>query len=200
MGLLAVVFVAFLLGSFPTGVVLGYLAGRDVRKLGSGNIGAANVARALGLTAGAAVALVDILKGLIPVLLALHFGLGHMAAALAGLMAVLGHDYSVFLWLRGGKGVATTFGVALALAPLAGVCALVVWGLVLWFTGYSSLGSLLALALLPVFMAITSQPPVYVILAIILLLLGAYKHWDNIIRLARGTERSFWQGRPADGS
>lgn len=199
MDALGLIVVAFLLGSFPSGVVMGYLSGRDVRKYGSGNIGAANVARALGVVAGAAVAMFDILKGVVPVLLGYRWGLGHETLALIGLASVLGHDYSVFLWLRGGKGVATTFGVALALAPVAGLGAVIIWGTVLWFSGYSSLGSLLALGVLPVLMALTGQPPAYVVLAILLAALGAFKHWDNIIRLARGTERSFWQ-RPVNGS
>jgi len=195
----AIICVAFLFGSFPTGVVVGYLAGRDVRKVGSGNIGAANVARALGVTAGASVALFDILKGALPVLVGFRLGMSHETVALVGLAAVLGHDYSVFLWLRGGKGVATTFGVALALAPLAGFGSVLIWAAVLWFSGYSSLSSLLALALLPVFLALTGQPPAFVVLAFLLAALGGFKHWENIIRLASGTERSFWQ-RPVNGS
>ncbi len=181
--------VAFLAGSFPSGVVLGRLAtGRDIRQFGSGNIGAANVARAAGFKVGAGVALLDILKGTLPVLLGVWIGLGHAALALAALAAVLGHDFSLFLRFRGGKGVATTLGVMLVLAPLATVLAMATWLVVLGIWGYSSLASLVALALLPIFVGMTGQAPVYVMLASVLFLLSAAKHWENIIRLAHGRE------------
>jgi glycerol-3-phosphate acyltransferase PlsY len=181
--------VAFLLGSFPSGVVLGRLTtGRDVRRFGSGNIGAANVARFAGFKVGAGVAVIDILKGVVPVLIGQWIGLGPAALTAAAAAAVLGHDFSVFLQFRGGKGVATTLGVMLVLAPLATVLAMVCWLIVLGVRGYSSLASLVALALLPIFAGFTGQEPVYVVLASVLFLLSAGKHWENIVRLIRGTE------------
>jgi glycerol-3-phosphate acyltransferase PlsY len=186
---LFVICIAFLAGSFPSGVVLARLAiGQDVRQLGSGNIGAANVARAAGFKVGAGVAVLDILKGVLPVLLGRWTGLGNTALAVVALAAVLGHDFSIFLRFRGGKGVATTFGVALVLAPLATILAMAAWLLVLGIWGYSSLASLVALALLPIFMGVTGQAPVFVVLAFILFVLSAAKHRDNVVRLARGTE------------
>ena len=186
---LLVICIAFLAGSFPSGVVLARIAtGRDVRQIGSGNIGAANVARAAGFKVGAGVAVLDILKGALPVLLGRWTGLGHTALAIVALAAVLGHDFSIFLRFRGGKGVATTFGVALALAPLATLLAMATWLLVLGIWGYSSLASLIALALLPIFLGVTGQAPVIVVLASILFVLSAAKHRDNITRLTRGTE------------
>src|SRR5689334_9195015 len=121
---LLLICLAFVLGSFPSGVVLGrLLGGRDVRRYGSGNIGAANVAREMGFKVGIPVALADVFKGLIAIWLAQGAGLGHITLALVALAAVLGHDFSLFLRFRGGKGVATTLGVALALITVPTVAA-----------------------------------------------------------------------------
>lgn len=187
---------AFLAGSFPSGVVLSRLfLGKDVREVGSGNIGAANVARAGGMKLGVGVALLDVLKGLLPVLLARWAGLGSPSLALVALAAVLGHDFSIFLRFHGGKGVATTLGVAAMLGPLAAALAAACWLVTFLAGGYTSLASLVALTLLPVFLAVTHQPPIYVLAGIVLLILAAIKHLENIARLLAGTERSF--RRPA---
>jgi glycerol-3-phosphate acyltransferase PlsY len=197
---LAVACVAFLVGSFPSGVVLTrLLTGRDVRDVGSGNIGAANAVRAGGFKVGAAVALADILKGVIPVLLGRWIGLGASELALVALAAVLGHDFSLFLRFKGGKGVATTLGVALVLAPLATSLAMITWVGILLPWRISSLASLVALAFLPVYVWLTGGPPAYVVVTIVLFLLSAAKHWENIVRLAHGKEPSF-RRRPADGA
>jgi glycerol-3-phosphate acyltransferase PlsY len=197
---LAVTCVAFLLGSFPSGVVLTrLLTGRDVRGLGSGNIGAANAVRVGGFKVGAAVALADILKGVVAVLLGRWVGLGSSQVALVAFAAVLGHDFSLFLRFKGGKGVATTLGVALVLAPLATTLAMITWLVVLLPWRISSLASLLALALLPVYVWLTGGSSPYVIVTLLLFLLSAAKHWENIVRLAHGKEPSF-RRRPADGA
>jgi glycerol-3-phosphate acyltransferase PlsY len=197
---LAVACVAFLLGSFPSGVVLSrLLTGRDVRKVGSGNIGAANAVRAGGFQLGAAVALADILKGVVALLMGRWVGLASAQLALVGLAVVLGHDFSIFLRLKGGKGVATTLGAALVLAPLATALAMLTWVAVLLPWRISSLASLVALALLPVYVWLVGGPPAYVVVTILLFLLGAAKHWENIVRLAQGKEASF-RRRPADGA
>jgi glycerol-3-phosphate acyltransferase PlsY len=181
--------VAFLAGSFPSGVVLGkLLVGGDVRGYGSGNIGAANAARFGGFRLGAAVGVLDVLKGLLPVLLGRALGMGAGSLAVIALAAVLGHDFSIFLRFKGGKGVATTLGTALALAPVPAVLAAATWLLVLGLWGFSSLASLVALALLPFYLGVTGSPPVWVVLAFALFLLAAVKHWPNIVRLANGTE------------
>lgn len=199
MTLLAVV-VAFLLGSFPSGVVVSRLMlGRDIRDIGSGNIGAANAARAGGMKAGAAVGLADVLKGLVAVLIARGLGLDPTGLALVACAAVLGHDFSIVLRFRGGKGVATTFGAMLALSPPGTLLAAVIWIAVVATTGYSSLASLLALLVLPLALALTGGTPAAVVAACFLLLLGVAKHRDNISRLISGTESSF-KRRPADGT
>jgi glycerol-3-phosphate acyltransferase PlsY len=191
---------AFLLGSFPSGVVVSrVMLGRDIRDMGSGNIGAANVARAGGIKAGVAVGILDVLKGLIAVLIARRLGLDAAGLALAACAAVLGHDFSIFLRFRGGKGVATTFGAMLAIAPAGTLMAAVVWVAIVLISGYTSLASLLALAVLPITLAFTEQPPVAVIAAFALYLLAVIKHRENVTRLLSGTERSF-KRRHADGA
>jgi glycerol-3-phosphate acyltransferase PlsY len=187
-----VVSLAVLVGSFPTGVLLTRaLTGVDVRRHGSGNIGAANVARTAGVKVGALVALLDILKGVIPVLAGRVLGLDEIALALVGAAAVLGHDFSIFLRFRGGKGVATTLGALLALAPVATLLGMAAWLAVMLVSRYSSVASLIALALLPVFVVATHQPLQWVCLAAGLFVLAIGKHRHNLVRLARGEESKF---------
>lgn len=194
------VLVAVAAGSFPSGVALGRLVtGRDVRDQGSGNIGAANAARLGGFKVGAGVAVLDILKGVLPVLLGRVVGLQPAQLAVVGLAAVLGHDFSIFLRFQGGKGVATTLGVALALAPIGAAVAAVLWLVVLLRSRYSSLASLIALAVLPLAIAVTGSPPAYVPLGFGLFILAAIKHRGNIERLLTGRESRF-RNRHADGA
>jgi glycerol-3-phosphate acyltransferase PlsY len=194
------VLIALLTGSFPSGVVLGRLVtGRDVRDFGSGNIGAANAARVGGFKVGAGVAVLDVLKGVLPVLFGKMLGLGPAELVIVALAAVLGHDFSIFLGFRGGKGVATTLGVTLALAPIGTIIAALLWLTVLLRSRYSSLASLLALAILPLAVALTGSPPAYVTLGFGLFVLAAIKHRGNIGRLMTGTESRF-RNRRADGA
>lgn len=198
--LLAVPF-AFLVGSVPTGVLVSRALGAgDVRRHGSGNIGAANVARTAGFRAGVLVAIIDVLKGVVPVLVVRSLGLDDAVLAAIAVAAVLGHDYSVFLNFRGGKGVATTLGAALALAPLAAVVTMLVWLLVLFAFRYSSLASLVALVVLPISLVLTHQPREFVVAAALLALVGLWTHRENITRLATGTESRFGRRKNADDS
>jgi glycerol-3-phosphate acyltransferase PlsY len=181
---------AFLLGSFPSGLVLAYLTtGRDVRRHGSGNIGASNAGDAAGLPVGIAVGTLDVAKGVAPMLLARWLGFDATGLAVIALAAVLGHDFSIFLRFRGGKGVATSLGVALVLAPVAALLALMTWLVVLFVTRYTAVASLVALASAPIIFALTGRPAPYVWLGIALFLLTAGKHWENIVRLIRGREK-----------
>jgi acyl phosphate:glycerol-3-phosphate acyltransferase len=191
---------AYLLGSVPSGwVVMKVYRNQDVRKLGSGNIGAANVFRAGGPGAFAATLIADGLKGFIPVMLGILLGLGDQELALAaiGLAAVLGHTWSIYLGFRGGKGVATSGGVLLALAPAALVLAGLSWFLVVRLTRLASLSSLIAVAvgfLSLIALHLTGWQawrPVgwwVVILGVALLGLVLYRHRHNIERLANGRE------------
>lgn len=193
---LLVLAAAYVFGSFPSGLVLARLvAGTDVRQVGSGNIGAANTARAAGVKVGVLVAVLDVLKGMLPVLLGRWLGLDAAALAAAAGAAVLGHDFTIFLRFRGGKGVATTLGVALALAPAAAALSVAAFVILVLIWRYTSVASLSALALLPVLMAFTRQPAAYVVLAVLLFVLAVAKHWENIIRLMNGTEPRF-RSRP----
>jgi glycerol-3-phosphate acyltransferase PlsY len=183
---------ALIAGSIPTGVLLTRaITGIDVRAAGSGNIGAANVARTAGFKVGIGVAALDILKGVLPVLAGRALGLNNTALAIVALAAVLGHDYSLFLGFHGGKGVATTLGVMLALAPIPTVLALLTYVAIALALRYSSLASLSALTVLPAYMAALGQPRAFVVLAAILWLIALVKHRENIVRLAHGTESRF---------
>jgi glycerol-3-phosphate acyltransferase PlsY len=151
------------------------------------------------MKAGVLVGLLDVLKGVVAVLIGRALGLDAGGLAWVACAAVLGHDFSIVLRFRGGKGVATTFGVMLVLAPVGTLLAALVWVAVLLKTGYSSLASLLALAILPLSLALTRAAPAHVLAAFALLLLGMVKHRVNIVRLLSGTESSF-RRRPADGA
>jgi acyl phosphate:glycerol-3-phosphate acyltransferase len=183
---------ALVSGSIPTGVLLTRaITGIDVRAAGSGNIGAANVARTAGFKVGVGVAALDTLKGVLPVLAGRALGLDNIALAIVALAAVLGHDYSLFLRFRGGKGVATTLGVMLALAPVPTILALLTYVAIALALRYSSLASLSALTVLPAYMAALGQPRAFVVLAAILWLIAMVKHRENIVRLVHGTESRF---------
>lgn len=180
---------SYLLGAIPAGLLLARAArGVDVRQVGSGNIGTANVMRAAGVGVGLAVLSCDVLKGAAPVLASRALGLPLWTAAVAGLAAVAGHNWSVFLRGRGGKGVATSFGVILAFAPKVALVLLVTWVGLVALTRYSSVGSIAGLALAPALMALTRQPREAVAFAAVAAVLGIYKHRANLARLLAGTE------------
>jgi glycerol-3-phosphate acyltransferase PlsY len=197
---LLLVTAGYLIGSIPWGYVVSkLLGGVDIRTVGSGNLGAANVWRALGFKAGLAVALLDVAKGFAAALLGLWLG-NELTGLLAGIAAMVGHWRPLFMGLaRGGKIVATTGGVALALAPLACLAAGAIWVVSFLATRYTSVASMLAAVALPVFaLVFGSSVPVVVFaagaaLAILLL------HRANIARLLSGTENRFTlRRRPPD--
>jgi glycerol-3-phosphate acyltransferase PlsY len=180
---------AFVVGSFPTGVILARMRGVDLRKVGSGNIGATNVGRAMGGLWAALVLIVDALKGYLPTVLAAHLGVPPLAVAGVALAAVLGHMFSVFLKGRGGKGVATSLGAALALAPLAALACAALYAVVFAAFRISSVGSLSAVIAFPAALALLGdrQPAHYTFAGVMAVLVIA-RHKDNIRRLARGEE------------
>lgn len=182
---------AYLCGSIPSGLLLGRaLTGRDVRTIGSGNIGAANVSRLAGRSAAGLVLFFDLIKGALPVAVAVLLGLNPIQVAIVAGCAVVGHDFSLFLRFRGGKGVATTIGACAALAILPALAAGIVWLLIVALFRVSSLASLIALWLLPLFMAIFDERPEFVALSFALWLLGIFTHRDNLQRLSSRTENS----------
>jgi acyl phosphate:glycerol-3-phosphate acyltransferase len=210
LGYVIVAVAAYLLGSIPTGFLVARARGIDIRTVGSGNIGATNAMRALGKPAGIFVLLMDALKGyaacafLSPLIfnwLAPHFSglfrhfqdepfeLQIRFYVVAGIFAVLGHNYTCWLKFKGGKGIATSAGVYLALAPWAALIALVVFIIALLATRYASVASISAAVALPV--AVWILPPHNVLLGTVTTALGAlaiYKHKSNIQRLVAGTE------------
>ena len=181
---------AYLIGSVPFAWLLARRWGAaDLRRVGSGNIGAANVLRASGVKAGVLVAVLDIAKGAVSVMLAARFGDNAAAPAVAGLAAIVGHIYPVWLRFRGGKGVATACGVFSMLTPLAVPPALGIFVVTVWITKYISLGSVLAsIALPPIAYALGSPAPA-VAAAFAASVIIVFRHRANVLRLRAGTER-----------
>ena len=184
---------AYLLGAIPTGILLTRLTGgADIRKAGSGNIGATNVYRVAGRKLGVLTLVGDICKGILPVLVAgSGFGYQGSALALVGLAAFIGHCYPVYLGFQGGKGVATALGVFLVLSPKAIFCAIILFGLVLWKWRYISLASISAAAAAP-FLVLFFERQLGVFL--VTLVIGGiviWRHRQNIERLLGGAENKF---------
>ena len=182
------VLTAYLLGSVPTGYIVGALAGVDVRKVGSGNVGATNVVRVVGKRQGIFTLVADAAKGFVPVIFALNLGLTPVATAFVGIAAFLGHLYPVFLRFRGGKGVATALGVFLGLAPWATVGLIMVFAAVLLTTRFVSLSSMVAAVLAPVALWLLSYPPVPIGVSFFIAVMIVLRHRENIQRLLSGAE------------
>lgn len=229
---IAAALAAYLLGSIPTGYLVARAKGVDIRAVGSGNIGATNVFRILGKTAGILVLTVDMLKGflacwLVPILAMKVFGLEAGLAAkgdaetlkfslqfttagqardtlewlriVTGIAAILGHNYTCWLKFKGGKGVATTAGVLLALFPKAFLVGLAVWLAVVFISRYVSLASILAAVSLPVSAWVFQSSTRMIVVAALLGTLAIYKHKANIQRLLNGTENRFGKKKPGEG-
>jgi glycerol-3-phosphate acyltransferase PlsY len=184
---------AYLLGGIPIGLLVGRAKGiDDIRKHGSGNIGATNVLRVIGVKAGLTVWILDCLKGALPVLVARHaLGLGSGALGVVAVAAVTGHCFSPYLKFTGGKGVATGLGAMLGLSWPAGLCAFLLFVVVVWRSRYISLGSILGALSVPVFMALFRTPAEQIACAVAIALLIVFQHRGNIQRLRAGTERKF---------
>ena len=182
---------AYICGSIPFGVLLAKKQRIDIRKHGSGNIGATNIARTLGKKAGLLTLVGDIFKGWLVVFLAsLWFG-KITVVALSGLTVFLGHLFSIFLNFKGGKGVATGFGVLSFIMPLPTLISVAIFILCLNISGYISLSSILAAIILPVMGIYFKTPLPFIYLSVILGLFTLQKHHDNILRLVEGTEPKF---------
>ena len=203
------IIISYLIGSIPTGLVLARVTGgEDIRKSGSGNIGATNVTRLLGKKLGVLTLLGDVLKAVVPMLAAHWFYVKSgaavspkdmdMAVSLCGGAAFLGHLFPIYLNFRGGKGVATALGVFIVLEPLAVLISLFLFVAVVYFSGFVSVGSLLVSALLTVWIWLLGGSPNHVFLAFFIGVLIWYKHADNIRRLLEGTEKS-WKKNKAEG-
>ena len=172
--------VGYLIGSIPSAyIVVKLKKGTDIRKIGSGNIGATNTIRAAGRGTGVLVFLMDMAKGAIPTLV-------------AGLSAFIGHLFPIWLNFKGGKGVSTAFGVALAMYPLYALMCISLWFIVMVATGYVSLGSCCGTSLMPFISIFTHQPLICTIVFFIIAFLVCWRHRENFRKIKAGTEgRSF---------
>jgi acyl phosphate:glycerol-3-phosphate acyltransferase len=182
---------AYLIGSIPTGVIVGRLRGFDPRAVGSGNIGTSNVVRAGGISAAVMTLVGDALKGAIPVIVARAAGFQAATIAWVGLAAFIGAICSVFLGFSGGKGIACALGVWLAISPMAILFALAAFAVVLAISRIMSLASMAAAIVLPLAVAALGLPHHYLLLAILMTALALFRHRENIQRLSRGEEPKF---------
>lgn len=190
------VITAYLVGSIPFGLIIARISkGIDIRQIGSGNIGATNVLRAVGKGAAALTLLFDFGKGFLPVVIAFRLGSSEGWAAAVGLAAFLGHLYPIYLGFQGGKGVATSFGVLLGLLPQVALSLMGLWLLVAFLTRYASLAALAAAFAAPPLTAALGWGRRFILLTIVLALLIIFKHRRNIADLFRGTEKRIGEKR-----
>ena len=188
---------SFVIGSIPFGVLLGKMRGVDVRSVGSGNIGATNVWRALGPTFGVLSFALDMLKGLAgPLLGRLLLHDDEVGIAACGIVAVLGHIFSPFLGFKGGKGISTSLGALFGLVPLVGLLSLALWGVVLGLTRMISAASIAACIGLPILALLLHVPTPFFVVALLMGVFAFVKHIPNLKRIAAKTEPKI--GRKSD--
>ncbi len=182
----------YLVGAIPFGPWIAKRHGIDLKKVGSGNTGAANAIRNLGWKTGLQVLAMDILKGSFAILLAefsfMPAFLIPLMKVIFGTLAILGHNYSIFQRFKGGKGIATSFGVLLAMTPKVAVLAALLWLGLVALTRISAIGSLGAAAAVPVLMIIYGAPWTYVFFSLLVAVMAFHRHRDNLERISQGTE------------
>jgi glycerol-3-phosphate acyltransferase PlsY len=190
----------YVLGSVPTGFLVGRAWGVDVRRAGSGNIGMANVLRTVGKWPAVITMAGDMLKGFVPVFLARTVAENEWVVAVVALAAVVGHCWSIFLGFKGGKAVATGAGTTIALAPVVGLGLFAFWWAVVLVSRYTSLGAISVMVVTPVIFLLTDQPTPYVLYTVIGGFLVLWRHRENARALAKGTERKIGQKDAKDVS
>ena len=186
--IIAIIVIAYLMGSIPVGMLVARTKGIDLRRVGSGNIGATNVLRSVGRLPAIITLIGDSLKGILAVLLCRAVACGELYEGVTALAAVSGHIFSVFLGFRGGKGVATGFGVLLVYSPGVAAITLVVWLLTASLSRYSSLAAIVAYASLPVVFLLLHASLIKIVFAMVLAALIIFRHSGNIKRILNGTE------------
>ncbi len=193
MKIVLVIIICYLLGSIPFGYIIGKLFKKtDIREYGSGNIGTTNAFRILGPSLASLVLIGDIGKGIFSIYLVRFLNIDNLfILTIAGLAVIFGHDWSLFLRFKGGKGVATTFGVIFSFNLVISILAVIVWVIIIIFTKYASLASISSLTAVVIFMILLKQPYEYVIFSIIILILTVFRHKENIKRLRLGKEKKF---------
>ncbi len=186
--LIGLMTMSFLIGSIPTGLLIAKTRGIDLRKTGSGNIGATNVLRTVGKKEALLTLIGDILKGTLPVAVGKTIGLDTFNTGMLGICAILGHNFSLFLKFKGGKGVATSIGVLLAFSPHVALLTITIWILTAKRTRYSSLSALIAFGLLPLSIYLMDYSKEKMIISIAITILIFIRHTSNIKRLIQGKE------------
>ena len=180
---------AFLMGSIPFGVIVARLKGVDLKKVGSGNIGATNVLRAMGKGPAILTLAGDVMKGALSVAAGKYFLSDPVMQGIVGLSSILGHNFSVFLRFRGGKGVATTAGVLLVYSPKVAAVTVALWLAVIMVTRYSSLGAVVGFGVLPASTYLLDHAPGKMMISFLMSGLIILRHAGNINRLMHGKER-----------
>jgi len=183
------VLLGYVLGSVPTGYLVGRVLGVDVRKVGSGNIGTANVLRVAGKRAAVLTLTGDMLKGFVPVVIARLLVSNHWLIAAVAFAAVVGHCWPVFLRFKGGKAVATGAGTTIGLAPILGLGLFAFWWAIVLLSRYTSLGAISVMVVSPVVFWLSGQPLPYVLYTIVGGALVLWRHRENARALIKGTER-----------
>jgi len=184
---------SYLIGSIPFGyIICKIFKNIDIRKFGSGNIGATNVYRICGLKFGLSVLILDILKGFIPVYIGKILKFSNFLLLTGGIFSILGHSFSIFLKGKGGKGVSTSFGVVIGLFPLPAFFSFILWFLIVFSTKYVSLGSILGALFLPFFVYIFTKDIFLSSIGILIFLFILYTHRENIKRLLNKKENKIF--------
>jgi acyl phosphate:glycerol-3-phosphate acyltransferase len=183
----------YLLGSVPTGLILSKLFSKvDPRKIGSKNIGATNIFRTAGKTLGILTLVGDVLKGAVPVVIAIQWGESNFWIAISGLTPFLGHIFPIFLGFKGGKGVATALGFYLVISPIAVFIEFLIFAGIVWKWRFISLGSITCGTTIPIMIAFfRSDSQAYFIVSVMIAALILYRHQSNISRLLQGTENKW---------
>jgi acyl phosphate:glycerol-3-phosphate acyltransferase len=192
------VLAGYILGSVPTGLLVGRAYGVDVRRVGSGNIGMANVLRSAGKSAAALTMLGDMLKGFMPVVAARLLTENEWVISAVALAAVAGHCWPIFLQFKGGKGVATGAGTSIGLAPVVGLALFAFWWAVVLVSRYTSLGAILVMVVSPIAFFLSGQPTPYVLFTAVGGALILWRHRENARALLKGTERKIGKTREDD--
>lgn len=187
-----VLIISYFLGAIPFAYIMTRLiTGKDIRSYGSGNVGATNAARILGFKYGLLVAILDVLKGILAVIIAralLPVGSPEYLLLISALVVIIGHNWTIFLKFSGGKGVATTFGVLFSLFPIAFFVFLATWIALVFITRYVSLASILSAIVVPIIVYITTKNIYDVLFTLTFSLLIIFRHKANIKRLLQGNE------------
>ena len=184
--------ISFILGSIPFGIIIAKAKGVDLKKVGSGNVGATNVLRSLGKWPAILTLLGEVLQATAAVAIGRYLGVGPVYEGLAGISAILGHNFSLFLGFRGGKGVATSLGVLSIFSPQTALVTFIIWLVVVIFTKYSSLGAIVSFGLLPINILLFNGKE-RLLAAVLITILIVIRHRENIQRLMNGTERKIGQ-------